>query len=133
MRFSPLLIAFVLILVSGQVFAQEEYIPQEEAPAASNAPIANTTPPAFYQSGIRMGTSYCAGFRFNCDTLSMEQSSIVDAANSCIGSRFGIENKIMASYADSGEFENCVLPSSPSVNSRGLREWAVCCVKRNSE
>lgn len=135
MRFFPLLAVLVLTFVSGQVLAQEEgeALPPAAAPAEAATAITNTTPPAFYQSGIRMGTSYCAGFKFDCNTLTVEQSAIIDAANSCISSRFGIDHKIMASYVDSGEFENCVLPSSPSVNARNLREWAVCCIKRNTD
>ncbi|HVY13091.1 MAG TPA: hypothetical protein VHB73_05965 [Alphaproteobacteria bacterium] len=116
MRISVLAAALLFILCGGAAFA-------DTSSDASSGP--------FYSSGIRMGTSYCTNFSMDCDHIAAEKSAIIDAANECISTRFGIEKRIMSSFGGTGEFENCVLPQGPNTNIRGTQEWAVCCVKKS--
>lgn len=131
MRLPVLIAALVLSLLASPLFAQDDPNAAPGAAPPGQPSVSGTLAPPFYQGGIRMGTSYCAGSTFDCDSISVSQSEIIDAANQCINARFNISTPIMATYSDRGEFENCVLPQSPSIDARGSREWAVCCVKRN--
>jgi hypothetical protein len=105
--------------------------PSEAAAPKQTTSIAPATP-GFYRGGIRMGTTYCAGHDFACSDAITMQGELTDVANECIQARFGIEHKIMATFTSDGEFANCVLPSNPVNNARGMREWAICCVKKNA-
>jgi hypothetical protein len=138
MRLSILTAILFLTLGALPALAQEaEPAPQPPPETLSSTPPAapaeaytNQRPMNFYNGGIRMGTSYCRNANFDCNSIGLQQSEIVTAANQCIRERFQIEKEIMGSWSDVGEFENCVLPVEPSTNDRGLQEWAVCCVKK---
>jgi hypothetical protein len=117
MRLPLLLSALFILLSAGTAFAQEE----------------SSEPGAFYSSGIRMGSAYCRDAAFDCDYIASSQTAIIEAANSCVASRFAIAEPIMAYFQTSGEFENCVLPARKVTNNRGFGTWAVCCIKRSED
>jgi hypothetical protein len=132
MRLSILTALLLLTLSAFPALAQDAgSLPPEAYVAPSGETFTNQRPMNFYNGGIRMGTSYCRGASFDCNNIGLSQTEIVAAANDCVKSRFRIEKEIMASWSDSGEFENCVLPIEPAVNERGMGEWAVCCIKRD--
>lgn len=94
-------------------------------------PLSASEPGSFFDSGIRMGTSYCRDAAFECDNIGLQQTEIIEAANRCIEDRFNIEEPIMTETGY-GEYENCVLPSGVVPNARGFGTWAVCCVKKKN-
>ena len=87
----------------------------------------------FYKSAIQMGTTYCPGASFSCENLSASQSEIVAAANECVKNRLDITDKVMSSFTSSGEHENCVLSDRAFSDRRGVNNWAICCIKKNSD
>jgi hypothetical protein len=89
----------------------------------------------FYKTGIRMGTTTCSDSALECENLSSQQKEIMAIANACTKSDFMINESVMSDFRLSGEFENCVLSDRGVKDSRGVNNYAVCCVKKaaNSE
>lgn len=84
----------------------------------------------FYKSGIQMGTNFCSDLILDCGRIGMMRSEIVDAANKCIKDSVQIDEPIMKDFSTSGEFENCVLPSTTTKTADGFTTWAICCIQK---
>ncbi len=78
----------------------------------------------YYDSGIRMGTTYCPDAHFDCQNLVPE--SVVEAANDCVAKRFNVQQKIMVTLDKGpGGDDPCVFPG----DIEHTESWAICCVK----
>ncbi len=87
----------------------------------------------FVKSAIQMGTSFCPDASFDCDNLSSQQREIIAAANECAENRLDFSEKVMSDFNSSGQYENCVISDRPFKDRRGINNWAVCCIKKNSD
>jgi len=128
MRLSTLLAAFVFLLgFAGSALA-------EDAPTNTTAAQTGSSQAAsgeFYKNGIQMSTTLCdnAG-KYSCSTVGSDSSTVIDAANTCITTYHGINDRIMSEFKTSGEYENCVLPSKMYTDANGTNVWSICCIRR---
>jgi hypothetical protein len=86
---------------------------------------AQTNPP---ESQQEMGTISCPGKTFDCDNPFTDRDKVLNAANECIKTIFGIKESILDGFG-SGDKENCAIARNPTYEDGGTKIWAVCCLK----
>jgi hypothetical protein len=128
MRFFTFLAGFIFLLGLAAPAMAQDSAPPATGPASTASASAGGD---FYKNGLQMGTALCGNpGSYSCDNVALNSDALIQAANQCAATYQSINEKIMTEFRNSGEYENCILPSKMYTDVNGINSWAICCVRR---